>query len=280
MVTKTVLAGILFPIAIYVCLAGIFLFILACSLYVCVTAFRQFVHKSYRKLILLYWPEQTFDFLGLPPEVRVEVYRYTLPKDNIYCMAARKYRFYSRQDEFIKDEVARPLPSLLRVCRLVHEELCPLIYGTGIFCITIYSIRDLLYTLDLLEKYATPTTFHSTTIFSMMRQIVLRVNDVIIGMTLRPSIRILSRALHMTPIWHGRGKALLRDGTTAMRLIKSDARLRSRRVPWFEAEDLMYLLECIFKDGALNRRALIKMLPWYQRHQSCQDRRKASLSPV
>ncbi|KAI4725639.1 hypothetical protein E4T49_06633 [Aureobasidium sp. EXF-10728] len=280
MVTKTVLAGILFPIAIYVCLAGIFLFILACALYVCVTAFRRFVHKLYRKLKLLYWPEQTFNFLGLPPEIRVEVYRYTLPKDNIYCMTARKFRFYGRQDEFIEDEVTRPLPSLLRVCRLVHEELCPIIYGRGIFCITIYSIRDLLYILDLLEKYATPTTFHSTSIFSMMRQIVLRVNNVLAGIVFRLPIRTISRTLCMTSIWHGRGKALLRDGATAMRMIKMDARLRYRRVPWFEAEDLRHLLECIFEDGALDRRALVKMLPWYQRHQSCQARRKASLSPV
>ncbi|CAD0109724.1 unnamed protein product, partial [Aureobasidium uvarum] len=272
-----VLAGIPFPIVIYICLAGIILFVLACALYLFVTAFCRSIHRSHRKLKLLYWPEEPFDFLGLPPEIRMEVYCYTLPEDDMYYMTARKFRSYGKQHEDIKDEVTRPLPSLLRVCRLVHEEFCPLIYAKGVFCITIYSIRDLLYTLDLLDRHAVPTIFHSTSIFSMMRQIILRVNNVVVGIVFKPTVRALSRTLYMTSIWSGRGKALLRDGAMAMRMIKRNQRLRSCRTPWFEAQDLRHLLECIFKIGVLDRRALTKMLPWYQRRQHCQ---KSSKSPV
>jgi len=50
MVTSIVLAGILFPIAIYLGIAAIVLFILGCASYVCITAVRQYVNKTYRKV--------------------------------------------------------------------------------------------------------------------------------------------------------------------------------------------------------------------------------------
>ncbi|KAH0339145.1 hypothetical protein KCU74_g819, partial [Aureobasidium melanogenum] len=182
MVSKVALVGILFPVVIYICVAAILLFVLGCALYVCVANFRQYVRKTYRKFKLLYWPEQTFDFLGLPPEIRMMIYRYTLPPDGIYYLTARKMRTYNRRlQEVLKNEIVHPPPALLRVCRLVYRELWPMIYKTCTFYITIYSIRDLLYTLHLLDKYAAITTVHPTDLFSHMKNIRIRANNLVIS---------------------------------------------------------------------------------------------------
>ncbi|KAH0382454.1 hypothetical protein KCU92_g6227, partial [Aureobasidium melanogenum] len=133
-----------------------------------------------RTFKLLYWPEQTFDFLGLPPEIRLMVYRYTLPANGIYYLTARKMRFYtSPPQQDLKDEIVHPPPSLLRVCRLVYLELWPMVYKTCTFYITIYSIRDVLYTLHLIDKLGINTTFRPTDLFSCMRNMRIRVNNLV-----------------------------------------------------------------------------------------------------
>ncbi|KAH0361746.1 hypothetical protein KCU65_g8534, partial [Aureobasidium melanogenum] len=272
MVSKVALVGILFPIVIYVCVAAIFLFVLGCALYVCVANFRQWLRNTYRKLKLLYWPEQTFNFLGLPPEIRMNVYRYTLPTHGIYYLTARKMRTYDRRlNEALKNEIVHPPPALLRVCHLVYQELWPMIYKKCVFYITIYSIRDLLYTLDLLERYAAPTTVHSGDIFSRMSNIRMRVNDLILD--IHPlqhgphSCWKIAELSKTDRLWSGPGASLLLDRYQAALL---GGRYQGREIieDCFDAGNLKDLLPFMLGTSVLDKGALLKMLPWYQRRQS------------
>ncbi|CAD0099700.1 unnamed protein product [Aureobasidium mustum] len=280
MVSKIVLAGILFPVAIYILVAAILLFVLGCALYVCFANFRQYVRKMYRKFKLLYWPEQTFDFLGLPPEIRVIIYRYTLPKDGIYYLTARKTRLYGRSlPKGLNGENVHPPPSLLRLCRLVYQELWPMIYKTCVFYITIYSIRDLLYAWNLLDRYASRTTPSSTDMFSHMSNIRIRVNDLILNIhPLEHSCYegMIAEISQTDQLWFGPGASLLQDRSQAAMMVGvyHGRGIVSER---FDAVSLQEFITSMLGVSVLDKRALIKMLPWYQRHQS---RRKSSKSNV
>jgi hypothetical protein len=110
------------------------------------------------------------------------IYRYMLPEDRIYNMTARKQRFAGRPPpkELNNEIIPRPL-SLLRVCHLVHQEFWQLIYHQCIFYITIYSIGDLLYVVDLLDKCtARHHTIRDKDIFCHMSHIRIRVSDLIL----------------------------------------------------------------------------------------------------
>ncbi|KAI5249517.1 hypothetical protein E4T43_00948 [Aureobasidium subglaciale] len=176
MLSRFAIAGVLFPLAIYSAGALIIIFVLGCAAYVCITSFRQL-------LKLLYWPEKAFNFLGLPPEIRLMIYTYTLPHDRIYYMTARNMRVLPRQPyEDAYYEVSQPLPSLLRVCRLVRRELVPIVQWGCSFYITIYSIPDLLYTLELLERYSSLQLTRSMRLFSLTRHIHIRIKDLILDL--------------------------------------------------------------------------------------------------
>ncbi|KAI5259464.1 hypothetical protein E4T42_00002 [Aureobasidium subglaciale] len=273
MLSRFAIAGVLFPLAIYSAGALIIIFVLGCAVYVCITSFRQLVRRCYRKLKLLYWPEKAFNFLGLPPEIRLMIYAYTLPHDRIYYMTARKLRELPRQPyEDAYYEVSQPLPSLLRVCRLVRRELVPIVQWGCSFYITIYSIPDLLYTLELLEKYSSLQLTHSMRLFSLTRHIHIRIKDLILDLQpMRRGIRV-NGALHVTNnVWSGRGRGLLRDHAIISVLLNRS--LRHMR-PWLEASDVLIILQCMFRDNTLDKQFLNKMLPWYQR------RRKHLTSPV
>ncbi|KAI4851390.1 hypothetical protein E4T44_02162 [Aureobasidium sp. EXF-8845] len=219
MISTPVLIAILTPIAIYLVIAATILFVLGCAMYVYIIKFRQLANRVHRKLKLRYWREKTFDFLGLPPEIRLMIYRYTLPEDRTYYMTARKYRFYGHLPHVeLRDEISPQPLSLLRVCRQIYQELQPLVYDDCVFYITIYSIRDLLYTIDLLDKYAVPHNFdHNRDIFFHMRNIRIRVSDLILD--IYPYHRICHRYAwtkfsEAALLWIGPGKAkLLKDAT-------------------------------------------------------------------
>jgi hypothetical protein len=134
-------------------------------------------------------------------------------------MTAPKYRLHGHPPhEELRDEIFPQPLSLLRVCRQIHQELRPLIYDDCVFYITIYSIRDLLYTIDLLDKYAVPHNFdHNRDIFHHMKNIRIRVSDLILD--IYPSHRVCRRYAwtkfsESTQLWTGPGaKTLSKDAT-------------------------------------------------------------------
>ncbi|KAH0345795.1 hypothetical protein KCU83_g7664, partial [Aureobasidium melanogenum] len=270
-ISKVALVGILFPVVIYICVAAILLFFLGCALYVCVVNLRQYFRKAYRRLKLLYWPEQTFDFLGLPPEIRIMVYRYTLPANSIYYLTARKMRTYNRRlQEKTKNEIVHPPPSLLRVCHLVYQELWPMIYKTCTFYITIYSIRDVLYTLHLIDKLGIHTTFRPTDLFSCMRNIRIRVNNLLFNIhPLWHNGReaMIAELSLTTQLWSGPGTSLLQDMFQAALLV---GLYQGREIVLnhMDVQCLEEFLSFLLQTRVLDKRVLIKMLPWYQRRQS------------
>ncbi|KAK6008260.1 hypothetical protein QM012_000163 [Aureobasidium pullulans] len=233
----------------------------------------------YRKIKLLYWPEQTFDFLGLPPEIRINVYRYILPANGIYYLCARKMRIYGHFPHEIEDEIVHPPPALLCVCRIVYQELWPMIYKTCLFYITIYSIKDLLYALHLIEKFATMITFRSTDLVSCMRNIRIRVNNLMFNIrSLRGDAgeKLIAELSQTTQLWFGPGASLLQDQAQVARLVKR-SQGHECVLPHFDAEGLKSFLMFLLNRSDLDKRALIKMLPWCQRRQS---RHKSSTSHV
>ncbi|KAH0271771.1 hypothetical protein KCU91_g7153, partial [Aureobasidium melanogenum] len=233
----------------------------------------------YRKLKPLYWPEQTFNFLGLPPEIRMNVYRYTLPTDGIYYLTARKMRTYDRRlQEVLNNEIVHPPPSLLRVCRLVYKELWSIIYKKCVFYITIYSIRDLLYTLDLFDRYTNTTTPHSTDIFYHMKNIRIRINDLILDIhPLQCGSKMIAELSQTTQLWSGPGNLLLQDRYRAAILVRMFHGRGVAVLEHVEAACLKGFVAAVLRIDVLNKRELIKMLPWYQRRLS---RHKSSTSPV
>ncbi|THY38576.1 hypothetical protein D6C99_09020 [Aureobasidium pullulans] len=249
----------------YFWIAVAIVLILALVTYVCFTAFRQLVHKLYRKLKLLYWPETTFRFLDLSPEIRLIVYAYTLPEDRIYYMTARNMRVYTKaQKELIVDEVAQPLPALLRVCRLVRQELRLMVYENNCFYITIYSIRDLLHTMELLNNSTCSSPFYFMNGSQMMKHVRIRVDELIIDLRSIHSNDTLFvlQFSESSPIWFGPGKSLRRSRTDMARMIKAYA--RAVRF-WISVRDVSDLLRCILVDSASDPIVLNRLLPWYHR---------------
>ena len=199
-------------------------------------------------------------------------------------MTARKQRFHGHPShEELKKEIIPHPPYLLRVCRLVNQELWPLIYKQCIFYITIYSIRDLLYAVDLLDHYAflyDPN--YATDIFSYTSNIRIRINDLILDV--RPSCDgrrgwLMVELSHTTPMWVGRGtKTILQNRTQAARTVRTNP--RGEIAP--EAMSAGHLKESIRRMSrllVLDKAALNRMLPWYHRYQR-QRRHKLSTSPV
>jgi hypothetical protein len=201
------------------------------------------------------------------------VYRYTLPDDGIFYMTARKHRFYGHPShEELKNETIPPTLSLSRVCELVHSELRPLIYDQCIFYITIYSIRDLLYAMDLLDRYEVPPeAIPENDIFFHAYNIRIRVHNLILN--LYPSgngrhIRIRSELSETTPLWFGPGlTALMNDRAQ----VAERARMYGRREIWpedIDAVEMKHLLRTVMlRDHVLEKSTLERMLPWYQRDQ-------------
>ncbi|KAI4759919.1 hypothetical protein E4T52_08059 [Aureobasidium sp. EXF-3400] len=273
MMKTAVLVGIFVPIVIYFCIAAVILFVLGCAMYVYIIKFRELIQRTYRKLKLRYWPEQTFDFLALPPEIRLMIYRYMLPEDRIYYMTARKQRFASRSPpkELNNEIIPRPLP-LLRVCRLVHQEFWQLIYHQCIFYITIYSIRDLLYVVNLLDKCtASHHTLRDKDIFCHMGHIRIRVSDLILDIYAVHRLYDRSRLekyTQTTRLWIGPGAGLLLESST--QTVRMVNQCRQYDIDWLHSgaasvkQTIRWkLLMTPIVDGAILR----SMLPWYQRDQ-------------
>ena len=210
------------------------------------------------------------------------IYRYMLPADSIYYLTARNMRYYGRHPQETKIEIVQPPPALLRVCRLVYQELWLMIYKRCIFYITIYSIRDLLYTLDLLDRYASPATPSSADIFSHMSNIRIRVNDLVLN--IRPLQHrccegMIAELAQTNRLWSGPGASLLQDRFQAALLV---GMYHGRGIvsEHFDATSLKEFVTSMLKIDVMDKHALIKMLPWYQRHQNRQSRQKLSTSNV
>lgn len=213
------------------------------------------------------------------------VYRYTLPGDRIYYMTARKHRFYGDPPhEDLKDEIITQPLSLLLVCRLVNQELWPLVYVDCIFYMTIYSIRDLLYALDLLDKYATSgQTLRGKDIFYHMSKIQIRVNNFTMKICSlhhdREGPWILDLS-HETRLWSGPGaRSLLKTDAQVARTIRRFAH-QDQPVDLSGASELKKFIQLeMLRLPVLDKCKLEKMLAWYHRLQY-QRRRKSSASPV
>jgi len=199
-------------------------------------------------------------------------------------MTARKQRFHGHPShEELKNEIIPRPPRLLRVCRLINQELWPLIYKQCIFYITIYSIRDLLYAVDLLDHYASLyDPDYATDIFSYTSNMRIRVNDLILD--IHPSCDgrhgwLMVELSQTTPLWVGRGtKTILQNRTQAARTVRTNP--RGEIAP--EAISAGHLKESIRRMSrlsVLDKAALNRMLPWYHRYQR-QRRHKLSTSPV
>jgi hypothetical protein len=223
------------------------------------------------QLKLRYWREKTFNFLGLPPEIRLMIYRYTLPEDRTYYMTARKYRYHGHlPDEEFEDEIIPQPLSLLRVCRQVHHELRPMVYENCVFYLTIYSIRDLLYTIDLLDKYTVPHNFdQSRDIFYHMRNIRIRVSDLILD--IYPYHRVCRRYAwtkfsESTQLWIGPGvKTFLKDATQFAETVSRSQRREGLRALFDAAEDEDVIRLEMLRTPMMERWYLDRMLPWFHR---------------
>jgi hypothetical protein len=216
------------------------------------------------------------------------VYRHILPANRTYYMTARKHRFYGPlPHEELKDEVIPQPLDLLRVCHLVNQELRSLVHDQCIFYITIYSIRDLLCALDLLDGYETfHTTPHSTDIFSRMSNIRVRVNDLVLNIRpRRPGLRrgLIAEHSQTTPLWTGPGgKSILNNRAQAAETMSMYEGYEGERIPsgYVQAVELKNCLRMMMlRDHVLDKSILERMLPWYQRYQR-QHRHKLSASLV
>jgi hypothetical protein len=223
--------------------------------------------------------QQTFNFLGLPPEVRLIVYGHTLPANRTYYMTARNHRFYGHlPHEDLKDEIISEPLSILRVCHLVYDEIWPLIYNQFDFYITVYSVRDLLYIMDLLERYEVPRDieFPVTDIFFNMTNIQIRVSDLVTRICPNHDVELSQT----TPLWIGPGATtLLKTKAQVAEMVRIYGHGRILMCSSEAAELKSSLLDYMFRNRSVNKCALNKMLPWYQRLQH-QRNRKLSASPV
>jgi hypothetical protein len=239
----------------------------------------QLLTCSHQQLKLRYCGQQTFNFLGLPPEIRLIVYGHTLPANRTYYMTARKHRFYGHlSHEDLKDEIIPEPLSILRVCHLVYDEMWPLIRNQCILYITIYSVRDLLYTIDLLERYEVPVDNDPSPseIFYRVANIQIRVSDLV--MRICPDREVeLSRT---TPLWIGPGATtLLKTRAQVADMVRMYGRGRLLMCTSEAAELKSTLLDYMFRNRSVDKYTLNKMLPWYQKVQH-QRYRKPSASPV
>lgn len=210
------------------------------------------------------------------------VYRYSLPPNRICYMTARKDRFYgSPPHEDLKDEIVPQPLSLLRVCRLVYEELWSLIYKQCIFYITIYSIRDLLYAANVLDHYTDLyDPDYATDIFAYTSNIRVRVNDLMLDVhPLYQGRRgwLFMEMSQTAPLWVGRGaKTILKNRTQAATTARTYFR---GKVAQESAGHLKVSMLHMTRLSVLDKSSLNKMLPWYQRYQR-QRPHKWSTSPV
>jgi hypothetical protein len=201
------------------------------------------------------------------------VYRHILPADQIYYMTARKQRFHCQPPhKELRDEVLPQPLHLLRVCRLVHQELWPLVYDQCVFYITIYSIRDLAYARGLLDDFTLSYhPFRSTDLFKRVRRIRIRVNDLILDV--HPSSDIWCRALtaefsQTNELWIGPGAEYVpKHRAQAARTVIWHREHDS----WPDCYNAIVLKELIhyqmLRTPRLNNKATSnKMLPWYQRY--------------
>lgn len=72
-----------------------------------------------------------FRFLGLPPEIRFEVYRYLLLHENVLDIQTECYEDTSRCYVLHSCPTTRPpmLLSLLRINKEIHQEVADAFYG-------------------------------------------------------------------------------------------------------------------------------------------------------
>jgi hypothetical protein len=241
--------------------------------------------RVHQQLKLRYWREQPFDLLGLPPEIRLMIYRYTLPKDRIFYMTARKHRFCARPppEELTDEIIAQPL-HLLCVCRLVHQELLPLFYHQCIFYITIYSIGDLLYAMDLLNRYgASDKTLRPIDIFSRISNIRIRVNDLVLDIS--PLHHgwcgvMIAQLSQTTQLWSGPGaRTLLKNRPQAawtVRMEQGQEMISDRFGAGILKDIILHKMSNIH---GLDRASLNKVLPWWYYRSKRQHRHQLSTSP-
>jgi hypothetical protein len=188
-------------------------------------------------------------------------------------MTARKHRFYGHlSHEDLKDEIIPEPLSILRVCHLVYDEMWPLIRNQCIFYITMYSVRDLLYTIDLLERYEVPDDNDPSPsdIFYRVANIQIRVSDLM--MRICPSRDVeLSQT---TPLWIGPGATtLLKTKTQAAEMVRMFERRRMLLFTSEAAELKCTLLDYMFRNRSVDKHSLNKMLPWYHRLQHERSRK-------
>lgn len=154
-----------------------------------------------------------------------------------------------------------------------------MIYKTCVFYITIYSIRDLLYTLDLLDRCATTTILQSTDMFSHMSNIRIRVNDLVLNIhPLEHSCYegMIAELSQTDQLWFGPGASLLQDRFQAA-MMGGVYHGRGIVAERFDAVSLENFITSMLGVSVLDKRALIKMLPWYQRHQSRRESTKSNV---
>jgi hypothetical protein len=213
------------------------------------------------------------------------VHRYTLPANRIYFMTARKHRIHAHHphEEFLDEIIASPL-HLLCVCRLVHQELSPLYHHQCMFYITIYSIGDLLYAMDLLNKYtASDGTFNSIDIFSRVSNIRIRVNDLVLDISPLHhgwcGVMVAKLSL-TTQLWSSPGaRTLLKNRPQAAWTV----RMEQGQVMISECFGAGILKNIILHKMSnihgLDRASLNKVLPWWYYRTKRQHRRQLSMSP-
>lgn len=212
------------------------------------------------------------------------VYRYIIPPDRVYYMTARKHRFYGHPPhQELKNEIIPCPPHLLRVCWIIHQELWPLIYNQCIFYITIYSIRDLLYALDLLDHYTNLyDPDYANDIFTYTSNIRIRVND--LTLDVHPPYHgrrgwLFVEMSQTAPLWVGHGaKTILKNRTQAATTARAYPRMEIPQEAMSAGHLKTYICH-MTRLPVQGKAALNRMLPWYQRYQR-QRFHKLSTSPV
>lgn len=124
----------------------------------------------------LYRPK-AFTLMRLPPELRLKIYEHLLPEDRMFHLTAGIPEATWKTHSSTQGVFRSRFPALLYVSRQVHREFQPLFYGSSTFVITIDRPKELFSALRMIEQLLPPNSINQVDVFTMMRDLRLRVDS-------------------------------------------------------------------------------------------------------
>ncbi|TIA61122.1 hypothetical protein D6C77_03650 [Aureobasidium pullulans] len=128
------------------------------------------------KLHFFLYRPKAFPLMRLPPELRLKIYEYLLPEDRMFHLTAGIPEATWKTHSSTQGVFRSRFPALLYVSRQVHREFQPLFYGSSTFVITIDRPKELFSALKMIEQLLPPNSINQVDVFTMMRDLRLRVD--------------------------------------------------------------------------------------------------------